>query len=90
MGMVTILFNGAKPFKKLLIPFRQMPKVKSGENCSRSFREEDTKNLHNFIHVYSPGARVDNPQETKLWLNLKSYIVLIIHCKFQPIVFNTF
>ena len=53
--------NSATPFppkNKLAIPFRlRAPShVKSGDNCTRSFREEDNLTLHNFIHVYSPGA----------------------------------
>ena len=39
--------------------------MKFGENFSNSFKEEDIKKLHNFIHVYSPVARADNPQGTK-------------------------
>ena len=43
-------------------PFPRRPHVKSSENCSSSFRDEDIKTLHNFVHVYRPGARTDNPQ----------------------------
>ena len=39
--------------------------MKSGEDRSNSFREEEVKILRNFIHVYSPAARADNPQGTK-------------------------
>ena len=38
--------------------FRQ----KSDENCSRGLTEEDIQRFHDFIHVNSPGARVDNPK----------------------------
>ena len=31
----------------------------------------------------------DNPRATKLWLQLKRITTLIIHCKFQPLVFKT-
>ena len=42
--------------------------MKSGENCSRGFREEDILNLkiHNFIHVYSLGTILDISQGTKV------------------------
>ena len=40
--------------------------------------------------VYSPVARTVNPLGTKFWLKLKCFTTLIIHCKFQPQVFNTF
>ena len=39
--------------------------MKSGNNCSNGFREEDIEILHNFIHVYSTGVRADNPPGTK-------------------------
>ena len=34
--------------------------MKSSEKCSSCFRKEDVSKLRDFIHVYSPGARVDN------------------------------
>ena len=36
--------------------------MKSGENWSSTFREEDVKRFHGFIPVYSTGAKADNPQ----------------------------
>ena len=39
MGMAATLFNGVKPLEKY--PFDRRPHVKSGENCSSSFREEN-------------------------------------------------
>ena len=63
MGMAAISFNGMEPFEQIVnIPSQQKAHVKSGENCSSSVKEEDIKKLHNLIHVYSPGARADNPQ----------------------------
>ena len=55
MGMTAIFFNAAKPFEQIVnIPltedpmwtncqysFDRRPHVKSGENCSSSFKEED-------------------------------------------------
>ena len=41
MDMAAILFNCANHLNKLTIPFRQKVHVKSGENCSSTFREED-------------------------------------------------
>ena len=35
-------------------------------------------------------TRADNPQGTKVWLELKCFTTLIIHCKFQILVFNRF
>ena len=61
MGMAAILFNVQNHLNKLMI----WTHVKSGENWSSCFRE-DFERLHNSIHVYSPGARADNPRGTKL------------------------
>ena len=85
--MVAILQNHLTNWQ---YPFDRKPHVISGENCSSSFRKKTFKKLHNSIHVYSPGARADNPQGTKVWLKLKCFTTLITHCKFQPLVFNTF
>ena len=35
--------------------------IKVEENWPSSFREEDISRLNDFIHVYSPGERADNP-----------------------------
>ena len=48
------------------------------------------KSLHNFIRIYSPGARADNLQVPKFWLWLKCLTTFITHCKLQSVVFNTF
>ena len=47
--------------------------MKSGENCSSGFRGEDILKLHNFIHVYSPVARADNPQGGKILIITKIF-----------------
>ena len=64
MDMAAILYNCAKPFEQIGNTLSTDGPVKNGENCSSSSREEIYK-LHNFIHVYSPVARADNPQGTK-------------------------
>ena len=62
MGMPAILFNHAERFEQI----GNMPStegttdVKSGDNWSSCFRE-DVQRKQDFIHVYSPGARADNP-----------------------------
>ena len=56
--------------------------MKSDEHCSRGLREEDILRLHNFIPVYSHGARADNPKGTKFLLLLNRFTTLIILCKF--------
>ena len=54
-----------KHLNKWQYPFDRRSHVKSGENCSSGLREEEIFKLHNFIDVYCPGARADNPQQTK-------------------------
>ena len=61
--------------------------MKSNKKCSRGFREEDVSRFYDFIHVYSPGARVDKP---KLRRYLNNFTSLIVHYKFQTKVFNTY
>ena len=42
MGMAAGLLNGAEPFEQIVnTPFDRRPHVKSGENRSSNFREED-------------------------------------------------
>ena len=42
-------------------------------------------------HVYSPGARADDPPMDKIWtVTKKKFNNLIIPCKIQPLVFNRF
>ena len=61
MGMVAILFNGREPFEKNFQHlFDRMPNVRSGENCSSIFREEDIYRFLDFISVHSPEANSDN------------------------------
>ena len=54
IGKAAILFNGVDHSNKLAILFR-LKAVKSGENCSSSFRG-DIKNYT----ILCPGARADN------------------------------
>ena len=44
--------------------------------------------FHDLIHVNSPGAGVDGPQETKVWYQQKDLITLPICCKFQRNLFE--
>ena len=52
------MFNDAEPFEQINnTPFDRRLGVKSGENWSSCFREEDILRLQDFIQVYSPGAK---------------------------------
>ena len=62
MGMVAILFNDADPFEQIdNTPSTGGPKCNLMKKWSSCSRNEDASRLRDFIHVYSPGARADNP-----------------------------
>ena len=44
--------------------------------------------LNDFIHVYSPGARAENPLGTNFWCQQKAIITSTICCKFQTNLFE--
>ena len=44
--------------------------------------------FHNFIHVYSPRARTDNPFGTKFWCQQEHLVTSVICCKFQKNLFE--
>ena len=64
--MAAILFNSAVPFKQIVStlstksPIRNLVKIAQGVSEKKTFLK-----LRNFIHVNSPGARADNPEETE-------------------------
>ena len=41
--------------------------------------------FHVFIHVYSPGPGADNPLGTEFLYKHKSFVTLVICCKFLPL-----
>ena len=44
--------------------------------------------FYDFIHVYSPGARAENPLGTNFWCQQKALITSTICCKFQTSLFE--
>ena len=89
MGMAVILLNGADPFEQIvnILSTERRPyvnHVKSSENC---FKEEDIKRYYNFIHVYSPRTKGPRSLPLQNFESSYSFITLIIHCKFQQLVF---
>ena len=44
--------------------------------------------FNDFKHVFSPGARAENPLRTKSWCQQKSLVTLPICCKFQKNIFE--
>ena len=61
IGMAAVLFVGAEPFE--YIGNIILTDVKIWWKFLKRFkRREDIKKLHTFVHVYSPGARENNPR----------------------------
>ena len=88
MGMAGILFNGAEPFDQIVrIFFNRRPYVKSNENCSRGFREEGFKDFTILYMYIAKGQRQITP---KILMVSKQFNFLIIHGKFQFLVFYTY
>ena len=82
--MVNILFNDAEPFEQIdNTPLTESPMGNQVKIC-QAVSEKKTFKDYYFKHVYSPGARVDNPWGQKLCYNqryllLQSYIVSFSH-----------
>ena len=87
MGIAAILLNGAEPFEQIVnIPLTEGPMwnpVKIGQTVS----EKKTFKDFMIIYLYSLGARADNSGECKILILTKKFY---IHCKFQPLVLNTY
>ena len=66
MGMAAVLFNSAKPFEQIVSIPDSRPHVKSGKNGQAISEKKTFKDLINFIHINSPGARADNTHGIKL------------------------
>ena len=48
------------------------------------------KFFHDFVHVYSPGAVVDNLLGTKFWCQQEHLVTSVICCKFQKSFMNLY
>ena len=88
MGMAAILLNGADPFEQIynILSTERRPyvnHVKSSENCFK----EDIKRFYNFIHVYSPSTKGPHSPSLQNFDSSYNFNTLIIHCKFQQLVF---
>ena len=85
MGMVAILFNGAELFEQ---------QKAEGGPCEIwwklvvQFQRRKYLKIHDFIYVYSRGARADNPQEKKFVCKMFYYFDSTLYV--QLLVFNTF
>ena len=63
MSMAAILFNGAKLFEQIVNILSTEGSMWNLMKTVQAVSEKKTfKEFHNFIHVHSPGARANNPQ----------------------------
>ena len=85
MHMAAILFNGSNLFDQIVNILSPEGPISNLLKLFKRFQRRRRFFFYNFIHVYSPGARADNP---KILIVLNSFTSLIIHCRFQPLVFN--
>ena len=56
MAMEAVLFNGPEPFKQIVNTF-----LTEDPTWILVIIAQAVSELHSFIHVYSPGAKADNP-----------------------------
>ena len=62
MGMAAILFNGAEPFEQIVNIFLTEGPMWNLVKTVQAVSKEDIQRFHDFIYVYSSGARADNPK----------------------------
>ena len=87
--MASILLNGADPFEQIvnILSTERRPYVIHGKSSENGFKEEDTKRLYNFIHVYSLRTKDPHSLPLQKFDSSYSFITLITHCMFQQLVF---
>ena len=83
MEMAVILLTCSMEQNHLYTGITRSTDVESGENWLSGFREGRLKIIRFNTHIYSTGTRANKP-----WG--QNFNTLIIHFKFQPLVFNTF
>ena len=90
-AMAAILFNGTEPFEQIVSILSTECPVWNLVNIAQAVSEKKYLKITQFhICIIYPRGKAANPKGTKFLLLLKSFTTLIIHCKFQPLVFNTF
>ena len=88
MGIAVILFNGTEPFDQIII-------ILSTEdpmwNLMKVIQEVwEKKTLKDFTFLYMFIAQGQGQIIHEIWWYLNSFTSLIMHCKFQPLVLNTY
>ena len=90
MGMVAIFFNDAERFEQIdntpSTEGSMLNLVKIGQAVSEKKMFKD----YEILYMYIAQGQGQITPGTKIWLFLKGCATLIIHCKLQPLVFNTF
>ena len=89
MGMADILLNGADPFEQIIniLSTERRPYVNHVKSSENRFKEEDIEKFYNFVHVNSPRTKGLRSPPLQNVDSSYSFITLIIHCKFQQLVF---
>ena len=89
MGMAAILFNGAEPFEQISTSLRQKVPCEIWRKWVARFQRRRLK-ISWFYTSGGGGVCVCGwVGGAKLWSYVKSFTILITHCKFQPLVLNT-
>ena len=89
MGMADILLNGADPFEQIIniLSTERRPYVNHMKSSENRFKEEDIEIFYNFVHVNSPRTKGLRSPPLQNVDSSYSFMTLIIHCKFQQLVF---
>ena len=69
MGMATILFNGAEPFKQIVNILSKEGPMWNMEKIAQAVSEKKIFKDNSFLQVYSPRARVDKTPGEKILTN---------------------
>ena len=77
---------GDKRFMTTERPFLFCPYVASFKMISS--KSDFIQIFNDFIHVYSPGAKAENPLGTNVWCQQKALTTSTICCKFQTNLFE--
>ena len=60
----------------------------TGGDIMISLKSDHIHIFNDFIHIYSPGAKAENPLGTNFWCQQKALITSTICCKFQTNLFE--
>ena len=84
MSMTAILVNKAKPFEQIVSII-----TTEGEK-KQKVSEKMTFKIYTIFYIHKALGKGQIPPGDKILIANTSFTTLILHCKFQPFVFNTF